>query len=65
MENKLIENKITELRELLEKELPETATSFELQITGTSTHTSISYKTAAQLKKENISMRNIRGEFIK
>ena len=44
MQNKLIDKKIQELRDLLEKELPQTAVMFEVEITGTSTHCRISHR---------------------
>ena len=64
MQNQLIDKKIQELRDLLKKELPQTAVMFEVEITGTSTHCRISHKYPEQLKKEGISMRNIKGDFI-
>ena len=64
MNNQLIDDKIQELIQLLEKETPNTATRFDLEITGTSYSYHISYKTAEQLKKDHISMRNIKGDFI-
>lgn len=65
MNNQLIDKKIQELRELLEKELPNTAVSFEITFTGTGTHQRIEHKQPEQLKRESISMRNVKGEFIR
>ena len=64
MDNQLIDKKIQELRELLEQELPNTAVCFELELTGTSSHYRVSHKYPEQLKREMISMRNIKGDFI-
>jgi len=63
--NKRILEKINELHNVLKEELPDTAVLFELEINGTSISHNITYKTAEQLKLEHISMRNIKGEFIK
>lgn len=65
MDNRLIDRKIQELRELLEKELPNTAVSFEIKFTGSGTHQRIEYKQPEQLKRESISMRNVKGDFIR
>ena len=65
MDNQLIDKKIQELRELLEKELPNTAVSFEIKFTGTGTYQRIEHKRPEQLERESISMRNVKGEFIR
>ena len=65
MDNQLIDKKIQELRKLLEKELPNTAVWFELELTGTSSHYRVSHKYPEQLKRELITMRNIKGDFIR
>lgn len=65
MNEKLIQSKIEELRIVLERELPNTAIRFELTFTGTGTHQRIEHKHPDQLKRESISMRNVRGEFIR
>ena len=65
MNEKVIQSKIDELRIVLEQELPNTAVSFEITFTGTGTHQRIEHKQPEQLKRQSISMRNIRGEFIR
>ena len=65
MQNKLIQAKIEELRLTLEQELEETVVSYQVTFTGTMTHKSIEHKYPDQLKRENISMRNVKGEFIR
>jgi hypothetical protein len=64
MNEKLIKSKIDELRIVLEQELPNTAVSFEITFTGTGTHQRIEHKQPEQLKRQSISMRNVKGEFI-
>jgi len=64
MQNQLIDQKIKELRELLEKELPKTAVAFRIEISATSTNYGITHKYPEQLEREDISMRNIKGDFI-
>jgi len=65
MNEKLIQSKIDELRTVLEQELPNTAVSFEIIFTGTGTHQRIEHKQPEQLKRQSISMRNVKGEFIR
>lgn len=65
MNEKLIQSKIDELRIVLEKELPDTAVCFEIKFTGTGTHQRIEHKQPEQLQRDMISMRNIKGDFIR
>ena len=65
MNEKLIQSKIDELRIVLEQELPNTAVSFEIKFTGTGTHQRIEHKQPEQLERQSISMRNVKGEFIR
>ncbi len=65
MNEKLIQSKIDELRIVLEQELPNTVVSFEITFTGTGTHQRIEHKQPEQLKRQSISMRNVKGEFIR
>ena len=62
---KIIEDKIEELRLVLEQELPNTVVMFEITFTANSIAQSVTHKHPDQLKKESISMRNIKGEWIK
>lgn len=64
MNQQLIQSKIDELRIVLEQELPNTAVCFEITFTGTGTHQRISHKQPEELKRQSISMRNIKGDFI-
>jgi len=63
------EQRIQEAVENLEKALLEnssgTTVSFEFFMSGDCTHTKIQKRRPDQLKKMNISMRNLRGEFIR
>ena len=65
MNDKLIQSKIEELRLVLEQELPSSAVSFEVAFTGTGTHQRIEHKQPEQLKRQSISMRNVKGDFIR
>ena len=65
MNGKLIQSKIDELRIVLEQELPNTVVLFEVTFTGTGTSQRIEHKQPEQLKRQSISMRNIKGEFIR
>lgn len=60
-----IEKKISELRETLIKELPDTVVLFELEITSGGISYRTEHRYPEDLKKDCISMRNIKGEFIK
>ena len=63
--SKIIDRKIEELRIILEQELSETVVKFEVEFTGTGTHTRIEHRYPDDLRNHDISMRNITGEFIK
>ena len=65
MNDKLIQSKIDELRIVLEQELPNTVVLFEVTFTGTGTSQRIEHERPEQLKRQSISIRNIRGEFIR
>ena len=65
MNDKLIQSKIEELRLVLEQELPNTVVSFEITFTGTGTYQRIEHKHPEQLKRQYISMVNIKGDFIR
>lgn len=62
--NELIQQKIKELREVIEQELPESIVKFEVTFTGTNTNTSMQHKYKEDLEREGISMRNLKGNFI-
>ena len=63
--SKLIEDKVKELREIVERELPESVVRFEVVFTGTNTSTHKTHRYIEDLNREGISMRNLKGEFIK
>lgn len=62
--NELIQQKIKELREAIERELPDNIVTFEVTFTGTNTNTRMQHKYKEDLVREGISMRNIKGNFI-
>lgn len=59
-----ITNKIDELRELLRAEMPEITTRVEIVFTAQSCNIQITDRTAEELKRDGISMRNLKGDFI-
>lgn len=56
---------INELEECLEKTCSDDTVAFHLTITGTCSQFNFEKKTKRQLDKEGVSMRNIKGEFIR
>ena len=63
--NEEIRMKIDELRELLIKEMPYTTTSVNVFFNYQECQITINDRTGEQLKKEGVSMRNLKGDFIK
>ena len=59
------EQALEALKEALKKELSDTCTSVSIFINSYETKITTSHRTAEQLKREGISMKNIKGEFIK
>jgi len=63
--SKLIDDKVAELRVIIEQELSENVVMFKVEFTGTGTNTRTEYKHIEELKRDGISMRNVKGEFIR
>ena len=61
----LIQTKIDELVSLVKQHAPTTATSFRLFQNCENYSAEYEFRTANQLRKAGISMRNLKGEFIK
>lgn len=61
----LIDAAIAQLMEALRQEASPHATYVEIGISGREYRIDITYRTPEQLRAEGISMRNLRGEFIK
>ena len=59
-----ITNKIDELRELLRAEMPDITTRVEIVFTAQSCNIQITDRTTEELKRDGISMRNLKGDFI-
>jgi len=59
------EEALQQLRECLCRELTDTVTSVTIFINADETIVSTSHRTKEQLSKSHISMRNIKGNFIK
>lgn len=62
--SELIDKKVAELRVVIEQELSENVVMFNVQFTGTGTNTRTEYKHIEELKRDSISMRNLKGDFI-
>lgn len=56
---------IDDLRSVLDKELGNNVVSIEIFLSNSEQYVSVKTKSAAQLKSNGISMKNIRGEWIK
>ena len=59
------QNKFEQLLNELKQLFPDTTTSVKIVITAENTKIFQSFRYPEQLKKQNISMRNIKGDFIK
>lgn len=58
-------DKIYELRDLIKSEMPQTTTNIKIFMNCEECTIQASNRTPEQLKKQDISMRNISGEWIK
>ena len=64
MENNKVQEALTNLRDVLRSELSKNTTSVKIILNCEGIRMSITDKTSEELKKSNISMRNINGDFI-
>lgn len=60
-----IKNKLDELHELFKAHLPDICTSVNVQFTGSGWTFNQECRSPQSLKNEHISMKNIKGEWIK
>ena len=60
-----LENALAELQEAVKESSYDTTTSFQVFITAQSCEVTINNRSPESLRNDGISMRNIRGEFIK
>jgi hypothetical protein len=60
-----INEKLEELKEVIKQELNDNVTSVNISINAQGIDMSVYHRTPEELKREGISMRNIKGDFIK
>jgi hypothetical protein len=60
-----INGKLEELKEVIKQELDDKVTSVKIFINAQGVDMKVCYRTPEELRREGISMRNIKGGFIK